>query len=209
MNEFKTGKSNITRRRVLSAAVATMGAIGAAFWAIPFIRSWMPSQRAHAAGAPVEVDFGEIAPGQQVTVIWKGKPVWVLRRTPDILRRLRSPALEERLRDPDSLKNQQPGYAANELRSIRSEILVVVAICTHLGCVPNFNPETGKTQFDQQWPGGYFCPCHGSKFDLAGRVFTGVPAPLNLVIPPYRFTERNTVIIGEDSIASPLSEASD
>jgi ubiquinol-cytochrome c reductase iron-sulfur subunit len=122
----------------------------------------------------------------------------VLRRTPDMLQRLRSGELESRLLDPDSQADQQPEYAENPVRSVRPDIFVVVAICTHLGCIPNFRPEVGETPFDPRWPGGYFCPCHGSKFDFAGRVFKGVPAPLNLVVPPYRYTQRDTVIIGEN-----------
>lgn len=201
MDDTRTGKVNTLRRRFLSTAVATVGAAGVAATAIPFVRSWQPSARARAAGAPVEVGLDAIAPGQQVLVTWRRKPVWVLRRTHEMLRKLHSPDLEARLRDPDSQKEQQPEYVSNELRSIRPDILVVVAICTHLGCIPNFHPETGQVRFDSQWPGGYFCPCHGSKFDFAGRVFKNVPAPLNLVIPPHRFTERNSVIIGENPIA--------
>lgn len=198
MHEARTENAKATRRRFLSTVVATVGTAGVAATAIPFVRSWQPSARARAAGAPVEVGLDAIAPGQQVLVTWRRKPVWILRRTPEMLQRLRSPELEVRLRDPDSQKEQQPEYVSNELRSIRPNILVVVAICTHLGCIPNFRPETGQVRFDSQWPGGYFCPCHGSKFDFAGRVFKNVPAPLNLVIPPYRFTEWNTVIIGEN-----------
>jgi len=198
MPDSRTRQEHGARRRFLSTALAMTGATGAVAVVIPFVRSWQPSARAQAAGAPVEVEVDSIAPGQQVLVTWRRQPVWVLRRTPAMLQRLRSSELEARLRDPDSEKDQQPDYTDNPLRSIRADILVVVAICTHLGCIPKFHPETGKTQFDPQWLGGYFCPCHGSKFDFAGRVYKDVPAPLNLVIPPYRFTQRGTVIIGEN-----------
>ncbi|ERJ19841.1 Ubiquinol-cytochrome c reductase iron-sulfur subunit protein [Salinisphaera shabanensis E1L3A] len=197
MADFRTTQKDTARRRFLSTALAVTGATGAVAVAVPFMRSW-PSARARAAGAPVEVALGAIAPGQQVLVTWRQKPVWVLRRTPDMLQRLRSGELESRLLDPDSQADQQPEYAENPVRSVRPDIFVVVAICTHLGCIPNFRPEVGETPFDPRWPGGYFCPCHGSKFDFAGRVFKGVPAPLNLVVPPYRYTQRDTVIIGEN-----------
>ncbi|MES1933966.1 ubiquinol-cytochrome c reductase iron-sulfur subunit [Salinisphaera shabanensis T35B1] len=198
MADFRTTQKDTARRRFLSTALAVTGATGAVAVAVPFMRSWQPSARARAAGAPVEVALGAIAPGQQVLVTWRRKPVWVLRRTPDMLQRLRSGELESRLLDPDSQADQQPEYAENPVRSVRPDIFVVVAICTHLGCIPNFRPEVGETPFDPRWPGGYFCPCHGSKFDFAGRVFKGVPAPLNLVVPPYRYTQRDTVIIGEN-----------
>jgi ubiquinol-cytochrome c reductase iron-sulfur subunit len=198
MTDFRTKPEHAARRRFLSTALAVTGVTGAVAVAVPFVRSWQPSARARAAGAPVEVALGAIAPGQQVLVTWRRKPVWVLRRTPDMLQRLRSGELESRLLDPDSQADQQPEYAENPVRSVRPDIFVVVAICTHLGCIPNFRPEVGETPFDPRWPGGYFCPCHGSKFDFAGRVFKGVPAPLNLVVPPYRYTQRDTVIIGEN-----------
>jgi ubiquinol-cytochrome c reductase iron-sulfur subunit len=198
MTDFRTKPEHAARRRFLSTALAVTGVTGAVAVAVPVVRSWQPSARARAAGAPVEVALGAIAPGQQVLVTWRRKPVWVLRRTPDMLQRLRSGELESRLLDPDSQADQQPEYAENPVRSVRPDIFVVVAICTHLGCIPNFRPEVGETPFDPRWPGGYFCPCHGSKFDFAGRVFKGVPAPLNLVVPPYRYTQRDTVIIGEN-----------
>ena len=198
---MKQDGADQSKRRFLTGAATVVGGTGLVLTAVPFINYWLPSARTKAAGAPVEVDVSKLEPGQRVSPEWRGKPVWVLRRTHEMLRKLHSPDLEARLRDPDSQKEQQPEYVSNELRSIRPDILVVVAICTHLGCIPNFHPETGQVRFDSQWPGGYFCPCHGSKFDFAGRVFKNVPAPLNLVIPPHRFTERNSVIIGENPIA--------
>ncbi|SHF84193.1 MULTISPECIES: ubiquinol-cytochrome c reductase iron-sulfur subunit [Halomonadaceae] len=185
------------RRRFLVGATVVVGAVGAAFTAVPFIASWQPSARARAAGAPVEVDIDKLEPGQQVTVEWRGKPIWVLRRTPTILERLATLTESGRLRDPlAKVATQQPGYISGPLRAIKEEYLVVIGICTHLGCVPSFRPEPGSVGDD--WPGGYFCPCHGSKFDFAGRVFKAVPAPTNLEIPPYRFLSESRVEIGTD-----------
>ncbi|WP_372613537.1 ubiquinol-cytochrome c reductase iron-sulfur subunit [Halomonas sp.] len=185
------------RRRFLVGATMVVGGIGAAFTAVPFIASWQPSARARAAGAPVEVDISKLEPGQQVTVEWRGKPIWVLRRTPAILDRLATLTDSDRLRDPlAEVESQQPSYITGPLRSLKEEYLVVIAICTHLGCVPLFRPELGSVTDD--WPGGYFCPCHGSKFDFAGRVFKAVPAPTNLVIPPYRFLSDTRLEIGVD-----------
>jgi len=185
------------RRRFLVGATVVAGGVGAAFTAVPFIASWQPSARARAAGAPVEVDISKLEPGQQVTVEWRGKPVWVLRRTPAILDRLATLTDSDRLRDPlAEVKTQQPTYITGPLRSLKEEYLVVIAICTHLGCVPLFRPELGSVTDD--WPGGYFCPCHGSKFDFAGRVFKAVPAPINLEVPPYRFLSETRVEIGVD-----------
>lgn len=185
----------MTRRRFLVGATVVVGAVGAVFTAVPFIASWQPSAR--AAGAPVEVDVGKLKPGQQVTVEWRGKPIWVLRRTPAILERLATLTDSGRLRDPlAEVEAQQPAYISGPLRAIKEEYLVVIAICTHLGCVPSFRPKPGSVTDD--WPGGYFCPCHGSKFDFAGRVFKAVPAPTNLEIPPYRFLSESRVEIGTD-----------
>lgn len=187
------------RRRFLIAAATVVGGTGAAITLVPFIESWNPSERARSAGAPVEVDFSKLEPGQQIAANWRGKPVWVLRRTPEMLERLHSNAVRDKLRDPDSgVVTQQPAYARNELRSLKPEYLVVIGICTHLGCVPTFRPEVAPADLGRDWPGGYFCPCHGSRFDLAGRVFKGVPAPTNLVIPPYRFVSDTKVLIGKD-----------
>ncbi|GMQ75142.1 MAG: ubiquinol-cytochrome c reductase iron-sulfur subunit [Gammaproteobacteria bacterium] len=189
---------DLQRRRFLTASVAVVGAAGAAGAALPFIASWQPSERTIAAGAPVVVDFSKLEPGQQLTVEWRRQPIWVLRRTPEMLATL--PTLDGRLRDPNSdVETQQPIYARNAVRSIREEYLVVIAICTHLGCVPSFRPDIAPADLGPSWPGGYFCPCHGSRFDFAGRVFRGVPAPTNLVIPPYKFVSDTVVAIGIDN----------
>ncbi|TKB51257.1 ubiquinol-cytochrome c reductase iron-sulfur subunit [Ferrimonas sediminicola] len=181
------------RRRFLTAATAVVGSVGAAAVAVPFIKSWNPSAKAKAAGAPVEVNISKLEPGQLLRVEWRGKPVWIVRRTPEVLDGLTK--LAEQLRDPDSVEPQQPEYAQNAFRSIKDEYFVAVGLCTHLGCSPTYMPDT----FSQQVEGvasGFFCPCHGSKFDLAGRVFQGVPAPLNLVIPPHSYVNENTILIG-------------
>ncbi len=185
------------RRRMLLAATATMGSVGAAYVATPFVLSMSPSARARAAGAPVDVDISKLEPGQLMTVEWRGKPVWVLRRTEEILK-----AMEERvdeLRDAGSDElSQQPLYAKNAHRSINPEYMVMIGICTHLGCSPTFRPEFSPPDLGPQWRGGFFCPCHGSIFDLAGRVFSGVPAPLNLVVPAHHFTTATRITIGVD-----------
>jgi len=192
-------KTDQKRRRFLVASTAVIGGAGLVAVAVPFLAYMNPSAKARSAGAPVRVDFSKLEPGQQITVNWRGKPVWVLRRTPQMLEDLRSAGLGERLRDPDStVETQQPGYAQNGYRSIESEYLVVVGICTHLGCVPSFRPDRAPFDLGPDWVGGYFCPCHGSKFDFAGRVYKGVPAPTNLVIPPYRFLSVTEVLVGED-----------
>ena len=160
----------------------------------PFVASWMPSAKAQAAGASVQVDLSKLAPGQQVTVAWRGKPVWIIRRTLDMLKHLDDD--RALLRDPDSLVAQQPTYAENKYRAIKPEYLVLVGICTHLGCSPNYKPY--EKELGPDWPGGFYCPCHGSTFDLAGRVFKGVPAPINLEVPPYRYISEHVIVIGED-----------
>lgn len=186
---------NHGRRRFLTAATTVIGGIGAAYMAVPLVGSWEPSARAQAAGAPVEVDISKIEEGQQVTVEWRSKPVWIVRRTTAMVEGL--PALKSRLRDPESLvASQQPSYCQNTYRSIKPEYLVTVGICTHLGCVPTYRPDPGSLAVD--WPGGFYCPCHGSQFDLAGRVFKGVPAPTNLEIPPYHYLSDTVIKIGED-----------
>ena len=187
------------RRRFLTATAVVAGAAGAAAALAPFLASMRPSARARAAGAPVEVDVSRLEPGQQITVAWRGRPVWLLRRTPGMLERMRDPGHLARLRDPDSrVETQQPPYARNPHRSIRPELFVAIGLCTHLGCVPTYRPEVGPPDLGEDWIGGYFCPCHGSRFDLAGRVFKGVPAPTNLVIPPYRFVSDTVVEVGTD-----------
>ena len=184
---------NTDRRRFLTAASSVIGGIGAAFAATPFIASWLPSERAKALGAPVEVNISKIQPGAQLTVEWRGQPIWIIRRTQDVLDRLSK--INDELRDPNSAEPQQPAYAKNQFRSIKEEYLVLVGVCTHLGCVPTYRPDLGG--ISPNWPGGFYCPCHGSKFDMAGRVFKGVPAPLNLVVPPYQYVSDNVIIVGE------------
>jgi len=184
------------RRRFLTAATSVVGAVGAGFVAVPFLSSWNPSARAQSAGAPVETDISKLLPGQQVVVKWQGKPVWMVRRDEKALATLKDSALLDQLRDPGSDESVQPAYAKNEFRSIKPEYLIMVGICTHLGCSPTYRPEiTGD------WMGGFFCPCHGSKFDFSGRVYAGVPAPINLEIPPHRYVSDNIVLIGEDGVA--------
>ena len=184
------------RRLLLARATAAIGGSGLLLAAIPFIRSMAPSERAKAAGAPVEVDLHTIAPGALTTVAWRGKPVWILHRTPDMLDRLKQHA--ERLADPLSAEPQQPPYAANLVRSIRPQFLVVTAICTHLGCVPLYRPESGAADLGAAWVGGFYCPCHGSRFDLAGRVFKNVPAPRNLEVPPHAYLGDERILVGAD-----------
>lgn len=187
------------RRRWIMVASAT-GGVGVAATTVPFVASMAPSERAKTLGAPVEADTARVAPGELLTVSWRGKPVWVLHRTPAMLETLgRHDAL---LADPRSTRHeQQPEYARNQWRSARPEFLVVVALCTHLGCVPTFRPEPGAADIDASWPGGFYCPCHGSKFDLAGRVFKNVPAPSNLEVPPYRYVDASRLLIGVDPAA--------
>jgi len=187
------------RRRVLAAATGIVGGVGIAAASIPFVASMLPSQRARAGGAPVDADFAKLGPGEQVTFEWRGKPVWILRRTATMLKALENPSHRARLADPDSqVKSQQPAYARNAFRSIMPEYLVLVPTCTHLGCVPTFRPDIAPSDLGPEWPGGYFCPCHGSKFDFAGRVYRNVPAPINLVVPPHRYLSATTVRIGEN-----------
>lgn len=189
---------DLRRRRLLVKATTVAGAIGAGLASGPFILSLKPSERALAAGTSVVVDISKLDLGQQITVNWRQKPVWVLRRTKQILVTLNN--LTDRLRDPDSrVETQQPPYARNEYRSIRPEYLVVVALCTHLGCVPAFRPDVAPADLGADWMGGYFCPCHGSRFDFAGRVFKGVPAPTNLVVPSHRYLSDQLIEIGVDA----------
>lgn len=189
-----------SKRRFLIAATTVVGTVGAVYTAVPFIASWMPSERAKAAGAPVEADISKLEEGQLIRVQWRGKPVWILKRNQEMLAAL--PSLDEQLRDPASVDPQQPEYAQNGTRSIKPEILIAVGICTHLGCSPSFVPEALPQPYDPDWKGGFFCPCHGSTFDLAGRVFKGVPAPLNLEIPPHAYISETLVLIGDDGGAA-------
>lgn len=187
-----------SRRRLLVAGTSVVGAIGAALATWPFIESWKPSARARIIGAPVGVPVGDLAPGQLQRVQWRGQTIGLMRRTQRMIDDLSG--LRDELRDPDSeVADQQPSYAQNEYRSIRPELLVVNVHCTHLGCVPQVVPEAGPQSFDANWKGGFFCPCHRSKFDLAGRVYRGVPAALNLLVPPYTYIDDEHVMIGVDS----------
>ena len=192
--------TGLSRRRFLGVATGITAGVGAVFTAVPFIASWQPSARARALGAPVDVDISKLEDGALMKVIWRGKPVSVLRRSPVMLERLEGEKAD--LRDPDSTEEQQPDYCRNEFRSIKSDVLVVVSSCTHLGCVPTSRFEVAPADLGPDWVGGFFCPCHGSKFDLSGRVFAGVPAPLNLLVPPYRYLDDNTLRIGEDAEAA-------
>jgi len=189
---------DISRRRTLVRLTAAAGGVAAAGAAVPFIASLAPSERARAAGAPVEADIESLKPAVLRTIEWRGQPVWILRRTPDMLQRLAS--AEPLLIDPGSrVGSQQPDYAKNPTRSIEPEVLVTVALCTHLGCIPSYYPAPDSLQ--PGWPGGFYCPCHGSKFDLAGRVYRGSPAPTNLVIPPHRYLSAGRLVVGEDAKA--------
>jgi len=186
---------NSGRRKFLTLTTGVVGAVGAAAVAVPFVKSWSPSEKAKAAGAPVSVDISKIQPGQLIRVEWRGKPVWVVSRTEKIVEELAQ--ISDKLRDPDSENPQQPEYATNPTRSLKPEILIAVGICTHLGCSPTYLPDS----FGEQVEGvesGFFCPCHGSKFDMAGRVFQNVPAPLNLVIPPHYYVDDTNILIGVD-----------
>ena len=186
---------NTGRRRFLTATTAVVGAGGAIAAAVPFLASWQPSAKAQGAGAPVTEDISKLEPGQRVIVQWRGQPVWIFRRTPEQLAALAGE--DGRLRDPKSDNlDQQPEYAKNEFRSIKPEVAVLVGTCTHLGCSPTFKPELEPQPFDSEWKGGFYCPCHNSRFDLAGRVYEGVPAPTNLRVPPYRFVDDNRITIG-------------
>jgi ubiquinol-cytochrome c reductase iron-sulfur subunit len=185
------------KRRFLIGATSVVGGIGAAAAATPFVLSMFPSERAKAAGAPVEVDIAKIEPGQKIDIEWRGKVVWLINRTTPMLESL--PRLDAKVADPTSELPQQPAYCKNEHRSIKDAMFVAVGICTHLGCSPTYRPEVAPVDLGADWLGGFFCPCHQSKFDLAGRVFKGVPAPTNLVIPPHRYLTETKIIIGEDA----------
>ncbi|MBH9318501.1 ubiquinol-cytochrome c reductase iron-sulfur subunit [Pseudomonas aeruginosa] len=187
---------NAGRRRFLVAATSVVGAAGAVGAAVPFVGSWFPSAKAKAAGAPVQVNVGKIDPGQQIIAEWRGKPVFIVHRTKEMLDAL--PSLEGQLADPDSKASEQPEYVDPKLRSIKPELAVIVGICTHLGCSPTFRPEVAPAARGPDGKGGDFCPCHGSHYDLAGRVYKGQPAPLNLPIPPYTFDADDVITIGVD-----------
>lgn len=189
---------NEGRRRFLTAATSTIGVAGAVGVAVPFVGSWNPSAKAKAAGAPIKVNLTKIQPGQMVTEEWRGKPVFIVRRTEEALAGLKKVA--EQVSDPDSLNAQQPDYAQNETRSRKPEFMIMLGVCTHLGCAPQFRPDVGaKDLGGDSWQGGFFCPCHGSKFDLAGRVYKSVPAPLNLEVPPHYYESDTVIVVGEES----------
>ena len=189
---------NTGRRRFLIGVTSAVGAAGAVGIAVPFVGSWNPSARAKAAGAPVKADIGKLEPGQMVVVAWRGKPVYVVNRTEEMLANL--PKLDDELKDPESEVSIQPDYVEGIARSIRPNLLVIEGLCTHLGCAPKYRPEVGAADLGgDDWLGGFFCPCHGSKFDLSGRVYSGVPASTNLVVPPYSFEGENVLVIGVDT----------
>jgi ubiquinol-cytochrome c reductase iron-sulfur subunit len=196
----------VKRRDFLYVAAGSVAGVGLLISAWPFIDQMEPSSAALAAGVPISVDLSPLLPGQQIVVMWRSRPIFIVHRTPAILDKLRSKALLDQLRDPHSDELQQPSYAKNWSRSIKPEYLVVVGVCTHLGCVPAFTPNPGS--IDASWPGGYLCHCHGSKYDLAGRVFKGVPAPYNLPVPPYSFSSSGTLVIGQNPPGQSFSLAS-
>mgnify|MGYP000063564069 CR=1 FL=1 len=187
---------NAGRRRFLVAATSVVGAAGAVGAAVPFVGSWFPSAKAKAAGAPVKVNISKIEPGQQIVAEWRGQPVFIVHRTEEMLAAL--PKINAELADPSSQASVQPEYVNPEARSIKPEILVLVGLCTHLGCAPSFRPEVAPADLGAQWLGGYFCPCHGSRYDLAGRVYKSQPAPLNLPVPPHSYESADVIVIGVD-----------
>lgn len=187
---------NNSKRRFLTIATGAAGAAFGGLAATPFIASFLPSERAKAAGAPVEVDISKLEMGQKINVEWRGKPVWVVKRTPEMLAGL--PKLDGKLADPKSEVDHQPADCKNGYRSIKPEIWVAVGVCTHLGCSPTFRPDLAPADLGPEWLGGFYCPCHGSKFDLAGRVYAGVPAPTNLIIPPHKYLSDTRLLVGED-----------
>lgn len=187
---------NAGRRRFLVAATSVVGAAGAVGAAVPFVGSWFPSAKAKAAGAPVKVNVSKIEPGQQMVAEWRGQPVFIVRRTEEILKNLVK--LEPNLADPESKDSTQPTYVDPRVRSIKPELLLLVGLCTHLGCAPSFRPEVAPADLGAEWVGGYFCPCHGSRYDLAGRVYKAQPAPLNLPVPPHTYESDDVIIIGVD-----------
>jgi len=188
---------NTARRKFLIGSTSVVGAVGAVGAAVPFVGSWAPSAKAKAAGAPAKINISKLAPGEMTVGEWRGKPIYVVRRTPEVLADLSK--MDAKVRDPQSAEPQQPAYAQNHYRSIKEEYLVLIGICTHLGCAPQYRPEVGAEDLGgAEWFGGFYCPCHGSKFDLAGRVLQGVPAPVNLEVPPYFFESDSILIIGLD-----------
>jgi ubiquinol-cytochrome c reductase iron-sulfur subunit len=185
-----------SRRKFLTGATIVTGAVGAVFVAVPFVESWTPSERARAAGAPTELDISKIDAGQMTTVVWRRKPIYVVRRTPEMVQHLQGH--DGDLKDPTSQSSDQPDYAKNVHRSRTDEYLVLVGTCTHLGCLPKQRFEAASAEMGPSWPGGFFCPCHGSRFDLAGRVFAGSPASINLRVPPYSYPKEHLLLVGAD-----------
>jgi ubiquinol-cytochrome c reductase iron-sulfur subunit len=186
-----------SRRKFLTTATAATGALGAAIALVPFVSSWQPSERARALGAPVEIDVSKLEPGQMIIATWRKQQIYVVHRTPEMVASLASH--NDRLKDAKSDESEQPEYAKNEQRSLKADFLVLIGICTHLGCLPKPRFEAALPELGADWPGGFFCPCHGSRFDLAGRVFNGSPASLNLRIPPYNFADATRLVIGADT----------
>ncbi|MDP7537011.1 MAG: ubiquinol-cytochrome c reductase iron-sulfur subunit [Methylococcales bacterium] len=186
-----------TRRQFLTNALTVVGAVGTGFVTVPFLSQMQPSVKAKASGAPVQVNLSRLEPGQLIRVEWRGKPVWILNRTEAALSTLAP--LESELSDPNSAESLQPAAAQNSTRSLKPEIFVAIGLCTHLGCSPTYRPEIAPTDLGKDWQGGFFCPCHGSKFDIAGRVYSSMPAPTNLEIPPYRYIDDNTIVIGDNA----------
>jgi ubiquinol-cytochrome c reductase iron-sulfur subunit len=192
-----TESTGFTRRHFLTVATLVTGGVGAIATAVPFVSSFKPSARAQALGAPVEVDISKLEIGALLKIEWRGRPSYIVHRTEEMLGTLAKDV--DRLRDPASAASIQPSYATNEYRSVRPTFLVLEGVCTHLGCAPMPRFEVGPADLGADWPGGFYCPCHGSRFDLAGRVFAGVPAPTNLTVPPYRYINDNTILIGSDT----------
>lgn len=186
-----------SKRQFLTTALTVVGAVGTGYLAVPFLSQMQPSVKAMAASAPVEIDISKIEEGQLIRVAWRGKPVWVVQRSPQVLETLKT--LDSQLRDPFSNESEQPESSKNPARSMKPEIFVAVGLCTHLGCSPTFRPEVAPHDLGADWKGGFFCPCHGSWFDLAGRVYKGVPAPTNLEVPPYRYETDTLIIVGESA----------
>jgi len=184
------------RRHFLLVATSTVGAVGAVATAVPFLASWQPSARAQALGGPVEVDISKLQMGELMKVEWRGQAIYVVRRSQEVLDKLKDH--DSQLRDPGSNESEQPDYAKNLTRALKPEYLVLVGVCTHLGCAPMAKFKTGDAELGADWPGGFLCPCHGSKFDLSGRVLKDVPAPLNLKVPPYYFSSDTSLVIGLD-----------
>jgi ubiquinol-cytochrome c reductase iron-sulfur subunit len=191
-----TDAADLSRRKFLTAATVAVGAIGVLFTAVPFVESWLPSERTRALGGPAKVDVSKIDPGAMVVVMWRRKPIFVVRRTPQMLSLLGQH--DSDLKDPGSVDSAQPPYCQNPLRSRRADLFVTIGICTHLGCLPKARFKPDEPGLGPDWPGGWHCPCHGSRFDLAGRVFDGSPASINLNIAAYSFQDTNTLIIGAD-----------